>query len=187
MSTMPNTQTHIAEVATIPIADGEWSEGRPPMEAPTLWKSGVKVVHKLTGREAVIFRMDLGTMQFRGYYPDENRLDARTEWQHARDWNVKVTLHPDDLKRRAAAEVLEKAISSLDPKEVGWATVLLDGDDPIKGLAKLNAMRESGIIKSAPDVLAAAVAPSAEDETITRAAQLDAAQRKSRKAKPEGT
>lgn len=183
----PNAQTHIAEVTTIPLGDGEWTEGRAPLEAPTLWKSGVKVIHKLTGREAVIFRMDLGTMQFRAYYPDENRLDARTEWQHAINWNVKVTLHPDELARRKAREELDQAIASLDADELAAVEALVDGDDPTKGLAKIQALRKLGVIKGRADALAAATAL-AEDELLAKAAQLDAAQRQARprKAKPEG-
>lgn len=153
----PNAQTHVPVTVDVPAESAWTGEGRQYMEPPTLWKAGVKVVHKLTGREAVIYRMDLGTMQFRPFYLDTQSHAGRTEWESSRDWNVSVTLHPDEMAKRDVRKKLDAEISALDPDELEAMHALVDGDDPAKGLAKLNALRKLGVIKSKPAVAAVAI------------------------------
>jgi hypothetical protein len=153
----PTTDTHVPVECHIP-GEAEWDGGgRPPLEVPSLWRKGVKVVHKLSGREAAIHVIDLSTRMFRAYYLDTKTHDSRVEWQHCRDWNVQVTLSPAEEKRVAARRVLEDEIAKLDPKELAAVEVLVDEPDATKALAKLHALRALGVIKAAPEVAQAAI------------------------------
>lgn len=144
----PTLETHIPIKVEVP-ADGDYTGvGRPPLPTPSLWQPGVKVVHKLSGREAVVRLIDYYTEQFRAYYPDTGENDDRTTWQVCRDWNVAVQLAPKELERQKAREALEAEIAKLDEHDLAAVSVLVDDPDPKKALAKLEAMRKLGVIKS---------------------------------------
>lgn len=151
----PNHDTHVPIKVAVP-ADDDWSgAGRPVLPTPSLWQEGVKVVNKITGREAVVRKVDHYTNQFRAYYPDTGENDGRSSWQHCKDWTVAVTLSPAEQEKQLAREALQAEIAKLDPEELAAVSVLVDDPDARKALAKLEAMRKLGIIKSAPVAQAA--------------------------------
>jgi len=155
---VPNAETHVPIKVHIP-ADTDWNgAGRPDIPPPSLWEHSVKVVRKIDGREAIVRVIDLATMQFRAYWPDTNESDSRATWQHCRDFNVAVTFSPKELEKQAARNAYEAEVAKLDAKELAAVSVLVDGDDPIKALGKLEALRALGLIKARPDVAAQAIA-----------------------------
>lgn len=162
---VPSIETHIPlTVAELPNEPAELAADRPDAPTPSLWQRSVKVKHKVTGKPAIVHKVDHGTMMFRAYYPDElnkdggiGRFAERTEWEHCRDWDVEVTFSPRELERQAARAQLEAEISRLDAKELALVSVLCDDPDATKALAKLEAMRSAGLIKGAPEVVAVAV------------------------------
>lgn len=165
----PNPETHVPVKVHIPTEGNDLAAGRPDIPPPSLWERSVKVVRKIDGREAIVNRIDLRTMMFRAYYPDEGAFDPetkkpvgrfadRTEWESCKDWTPSVTFSPRELERQAASSLLEEEIAKLDPNEMAAVSVLVDGDDPAKGLAKLEALRRLGIIKGSPAAAHAAIA-----------------------------
>lgn len=157
----PNPQTHVPVMVEIPSVDEAKDNlgGRAPIQPPTLWMRGVECVHKVTGRIAAVMSVDLGTMQFRPYFPDTNEHGDRTHWESCQMWIPRVTVHPEEAKRREVQKALEAEIDALDPEEIEDVRVMLDGDDPVKALAKLNAMKRRGFIKGRPAALAQAAEP----------------------------
>lgn len=153
----PNAQTHIPVVVVIPADETMIGDGRAYMQPPTLWREGVEVVHKVSSRRAVVYKIALDTMQFRPYWPDEKKHAGRTEWESCKDWIPQTKLHPNEIARREAQQALQAQMDALDAKEVAAVSVLVDGDDPKKGLAKIEALRALGVIKSPPAAVAAAV------------------------------
>lgn len=146
MSQNPNIETHVAETADLPGEDYGNLVGREDLPVPSLWQPKVKVTHKRTGRKAVIFRIDHGMQMFRAFYPDEDRLATRTEWEQCKDWDVDVTFSPAELERQAAMAKLEEEINKLDARSIGLARVLCDDADPNKALAKMNLLVQSGML-----------------------------------------
>lgn len=183
----PNVDTHVPVTVHIPAEKTELISGRPDEPTPSLWQKSVMVSHRDTGRRAVVLVIDWATNMFRPFFPDEGergedgkplgKFSGRTEWEHCKDWMVEVTLSPAEMERQAARDQLAKEIATLDPKALGWVTVLADDADPTRALAKLNALREAGIIPKAVSVEAAAEA----------VAEVKAPKPKGpAKAKPEG-
>lgn len=160
MNNVPNIDTHIPITSTLPDESQESLVGRPDLPVPSLWQVAVQVKHKVTGQEAVVARMDHNMNMFRAYYPAEQRFAPRTEWQHCRDWQVSVTLSPKELERQAASAEFRRQTEAMDPSELAAVMVLVDADDPAKALAKLEALRKMGVVKSSPAVVAAAVTES---------------------------
>lgn len=165
--TAPTVETHVPITAEMPDESTELAVGRPDLRTPSLWQHSVKVTHKVTGREAVVARVDYGTNMFRAFYPNEGpvidgkpsgRFAERTEWENCRDWRVDVTFSPRELERQQARVQLEQEIAKLDANSLAAVTVLCDDPDPAKALAKLEALRRMGIIKTSSDVAQAAVA-----------------------------
>lgn len=161
----PNPETHVPVKVHIPVKEDASSiaAGRPDLPPPSLWERSVKVVRKLDGKEAIVNSVDLRTMMFRAWYPDEGpvvadektgqpvragRFADRTEWESCKDWNPSVVFSPKELERQAAQQLLDEEVAKLDQRELAAVSVLVDGDDPAKGLAKLEALRMLGIIKS---------------------------------------
>lgn len=170
MNPTPTLETHVPLKGEITVSESnELTSGRPDLPVPTIWQQSVQVKHRMTGENALIWRFDHRTNMFRAYYTERGETDPatgkpagkfsdRTEWEMCADWIPQVTLAPRELERRAARVKLDEEICKLDSKELAAVTVLLDGDDPVKGLAKLNALRSLGMIKGSPEALADAAA-----------------------------
>ncbi len=152
----PTHETHIPLKAEIPPPPEEIQAERPYVHPPNLWQEGVKCKHKVTGQEAIVIRIDLGTMQFRPYYPETQTHASRTEWQACAEWQVETTLSPKEVARQEALKQLQAEMAALDKTELAWASVLAADDDPAKSLAKLEAMRAGGFLKGKPETVAAA-------------------------------
>lgn len=146
MSQNPSLETHVAETAELPGEDHGQLVGRADLPTPSLLQARVKVKHRVTKQEAVIFRVDHGMNMLRLYYPAEDRLANRTEWEQARNWEPELTFSPAELERQAAAAKLEAEIASLDARSIGLARVLCDDPDPNKALAKLGLLVQSGML-----------------------------------------
>lgn len=161
----PSLDTHVPVVAFIPKESNDIAVGREDIPPPSLWQKSVKVTRKKDGKEAVVNRIDWAMGMFRAYYPDETdpktgekgRFADRTEWEHCRDWNVAVTYSPKELERQAARALLEEEIAKLDAKSLAAVSVLCDDADPAKALAKLDALRQLGVVKVSAEAAKAAV------------------------------
>lgn len=162
MSHQPTIETHVPITTQLPTEGTDLAVGRPDIPPPSLWQQSVKVVHKLTGRSAVVARVDWSMNMFRAYYPDQGDLDPitkmpkgrfaeRTEWEHCRDWDVAVTFSPKELERQAARQRLDEEISQLDATSMAAVMVLCDDPDPAKALGKLEALRRLGVVKASPE------------------------------------
>lgn len=150
----PSISTHVPLTHELPQEDLGALVGRKDIPPPSLWQNSVKIRHKVTGKSAVVVRVDWGMNMFRAFYPDEanaeggmGRFSERTEWEHCRDWDVEVTFSPAEIERQAARKLLEDKIASLDAKQLAMARVLCDDEDPAKGLGKLELLIQSGLIK----------------------------------------
>lgn len=164
----PSLATHVPVKVDLPDEDTELSVGRDDLPTPSLWQRSVEAKHKITGRRAVVARVDWATNMFRAFYPDEGdpgpdgkptgRFAERTEWEHCRDWDVAVTWSPQELERQAAQRKLQGEIATLDPKSLAAVSVLCDDTDPVKALAKLEALRQLGVVKTSAEAAQMAVA-----------------------------
>lgn len=164
----PSIATHIPVTVDMPDEDATLAVGRPDLPTPSLWQRSVQVAHKITGKSAIVQRVDYATNMFRAFYPDEGELDPetgapkgrfaeRTEWEHCRDWNVAVTFSPKELERQAAFKKLRDEMDRLDKTTLALMSVLCEDADPVRALAKLEALRHIGAVKVAPEVAAAAI------------------------------
>lgn len=153
----PTIATHVPVVVSLPEEKAEIASFRLDLPTPSLWQHGVKVVRKIDGKEAVVHRIDWSTNMFRAYYPGEDRFGERTQWEHCRDWNVAVTLSPQEQERQAARELLDAEIARLDAKSLAAVSVLCDDPDPAKALGKLEALRALGVVKVSSEAAQAAV------------------------------
>jgi len=163
----PHVATHVAETAELPQEPLDQIEDRPDEPTPSLWQRSVKVQHKVSGREAVVVRVDYYTNMFRAFYPDERdkdgalgRYGTRREWEHCHDWHVRSTFSPAELGRQAALAKLERELEEMaqtDPKGLALVQVLCDDPDPNKNFAKIQALRAAGLIKASAEVASAAV------------------------------
>lgn len=163
----PHVDTHIAERVELPPEPSDDEQDRPDEPTPSLWQNSVKVVHKLSQRTAVVVRVDWNMNMFRAYYPDERakdgtmgRFSSRREWEHCHDWLVQTTYSPAELDRQAAHTRLEAELDDMartDPKGLALAQALCDDPDPARNFAKLQKLREAGLIKSSAEVMTAAV------------------------------
>lgn len=162
---VPSIATHIpVTVDELPEEEADLASNRPDEPTPSLWQRSVKVRHKATGKPAIVHRVDWATNMFRAYYPDETSSDGkqgrfaeRTEWEHCRDWDVEVTFSPRELERQAASKRLHEEIAKLDEASMAAVAVLVDGDEPAKALAKIEALRKLGVIKASAEAAAVAV------------------------------
>ncbi len=164
---LPNISTHVPLVANLPKEGTDLAVGRPDLPTPSLWQEAVQVSHKVTKKVAVVARIDWGTNMFRAFFPDEGeivngkpagRFSERTEWEQCHNWDVAVTFSPRELERQAALSLLSDEMSKLDPAESAAVMVLVDGDDPVKGLAKLEALRRLGVVKMSASAAQAVIA-----------------------------
>lgn len=170
----PSIETHVPLQVHIPEEPRELAVGRPDIPPPSLWKGSVKVrtahTHRWgAGKEAVVVRVDHSTNMFRAFYPDEGPIDdttgkpvgrfaERTEWEHCRDWTVEVTFSPKELERQAARMKLESEIALLDKTSLAAVSILCDDADPVKALAKLEALRQLGIVKASSEAAQVVIA-----------------------------
>lgn len=168
----PTIETHVpvkVGADEIPEEGNELAVGRPDLPTPSLWQRAVRATHKVTGRRAIVHRVDWATNMFRAFYPDEGdpdpatgrpkgRYSERTEWEHCRDWQVEVTFSPRELERQKARAQLEVELSTLDAADLAAVSVLCDDADPAKALAKLEALRRLGVIKASSEAAQMAVA-----------------------------
>lgn len=162
----PTIATHVPMTADIPKEDVGLMVGRPDAYTPSLWQHSVKVKHKVTGKPAVVVRVDWGTNMFRAFYPHEpnnagdlGRFAERTEWEHCRDWDVETTYSPAELERQAARVALEAKIGLLDAKQIALAKVLCDDEDANKALSKLEMLIQSGLIQMPAEIAPEVVGP----------------------------
>ncbi len=155
---LPTIDTHVPMKTELPKEGTDLAVGRPDAPTPSLWQEAVQVTHKVTKKVAVVARVDRATNIFRAFYPNEGDLDPdtgnpkgrfseRTEWEACKDWDVSVTFSPRELERQKARTMLEDEMAKLDVSEAAAVMVLVDGDDPVKGLAKLEALRRLGVVK----------------------------------------
>lgn len=165
---LPSIETHVPVTTTLPEESNDLAVGRPDLPTPSLWQHSVQVSHKVTKKLAVVARVDWATNMFRAFYPDEGergpdgipvgRFSERTEWEHCHNWDVSVTFSPRELERQKARTMLEDEMAKLDVGEAAAVMVLVDGDDPVKGLAKLEALRRLGVIKGSVEAVQAVIA-----------------------------
>lgn len=165
---VPSIDTHIPKTASLPAEPAHLSDGRPDLPTPSLWQNSVRCTHKVTGKPAIVVRVDYGTNMFRAFFPEEGDIDPdtqerkgrfaeRTEWEHCANWDVEVTYSPKELERQAARAQLEMEISKLDATGLAAVTVLCDDPDPTKALAKLEALRALGVVKVSSEAAKVAV------------------------------
>lgn len=164
---LPSIETHVPLTTNIPEETNDLAVGRPDLPTPSLWQHSVQVSHKVTKKLAVVARVDWSTNMFRAFYPGDGergpdgaplgRFSERTEWEHCRDWDVSVTFSPKELERQKARTMLEDEMSKLDVSEAAAVMVLVDGDDPVKGLAKLEALRRLGVVKGSAAAVQAVI------------------------------
>ncbi len=166
---LPTIDTHVPQKAELPKESADLAVGRPDAPTPSLWQEAVQVTHKITKKVAVVARVDRPCNIFRAFYPNEGELDPntgnpvgrfseRTEWEACKDWDVSVTFSPRELERQKARTMLEDEMAKLDPSESAAVMVLVDGDDPVKGLAKLEALRRLGVVKGSTEAVKAVMA-----------------------------
>ena len=147
MSDTPHISTHVPLLVDIPKEEVDQSEDhrRADITPPNIWPRAVGVVRKSDGKRAAVHVLDLNTRQFRAYYPEEQRFGDRTEWHPFDAWNVDVTFSPAELERQAAATKLSAELDALNGAELKLFQAFCMDDDPRKALAKLDAMRDSGL------------------------------------------
>lgn len=166
---VPSIETHIPKTEAVPDEPAELAVGRPDAPTPSLWQRSVKVRHKVTGRPALVHKVDWAMNMFRAFFPEEGDVDPetgkplgrfaeRTEWEHCANWDVEVTFSPAEIERQAARARLSEAIAKLEGKSLALATVLCDDPDPAKALGKLELLISTGVIQGPVDALAAAAA-----------------------------
>lgn len=167
----PNIETHIPlTVDNMPSEAAELAVGRPDLPVPSLWQKAVSVTRKVDGRRAVVATVDHAMNMFRAYFPDEGDIDpdtgkpkgrfsSRTDWEQCARWDVDVTFSPKELARQAAKAKLDAEVAKLDAKSLAHVMILCDDNDPAKALAKLEALREMGVIKMPPEVAQATLEP----------------------------
>lgn len=163
----PTIDTHVPIIVEMPTEPNESTNDRPDLPVPSLWQKSVQARHKVSGKVAIVVRVDWSMNMFRGFYPDEGDLDedkkpkgrfaTRTEWEHCRDWEVSVTYSPKELARQEARAQLEAEIRKLDAKGLAAVRVLCDDDDPAKALAKLEALRQLGVVKVSAEAAVEAI------------------------------
>lgn len=166
---VPSIETHIPKTEAVPNEPNELAVGRPDAPTPSLWQRSVKVKHKVTGRPALVHKVDWSMNMFRAFFPEEGEIDPetgrpvgkfseRTEWEHCANWDVEVTFSPAELERQAAKTRLSEEIAKLEGRSLALATMLCDDPDPAKALGKLELMISAGLIQGSPDALTAAAA-----------------------------
>jgi hypothetical protein len=153
----PSVETHIPEKGELPKEEERLIADRPDAPTPSLWQRAVKVRHRVTGEPAMVVNPQWATCQFRAYYTD--RLDPitgvkgtygnRTQFESFDRWEVETTFSPLELERQAAAASLAEEIASMTEQERALVSVWCDDPDPNKNVAKLQALRVAGMIKSA--------------------------------------
>lgn len=126
--------------------DDEGLVGREDIEPPSLWQKGVRVTHNITGKRAVVFRIDRHCNQFRAYYPDEERIAPRTEWESMAFWTPETTVSPVELARREKQAEWDAAVAALSPDDQEFAHSMAEDVDPEKAIKKLNALAAKGFI-----------------------------------------
>lgn len=152
----PSAETHIPEKGDLPDEPERLIADRPDAPTPSLWQRSVKVKHKLTGEPALVQRIDWGVGLFRAYYTE--RLDpesgkkgvfaTRTQWESCSNWDVETTFAPHEIERQVAAAALAAEYDSLSDQERALVLAFCDDPDPNRNVAKLQALRAAGLIKS---------------------------------------
>lgn len=174
----PSLATHIPLTGELPDENLGALTGRADLPTPNLWQGKVKVRHKVTGKPAIVVRVDYAMMMFRAYFPDEvgangemGRFSERTEWYQCRDWDVEVTFSPAELERQTAKKLLDDQIAMLDATQIALARVLCDDPDPNKALAKLRMLIQAGLVKIPEEVAALVAEPVLPPEPVQRVAK----------------
>ena len=152
----PSVETHIPEKGDLPPEEERLIADRPDAPTPSLWQRAVKVKHKATGEPAMVVRPLWDTNQFRAFYSE--RLDPitgakgtygnRTQFESFERWEVETTFSPLELERQTAAAALAEEVASLTEQERAMVALWCDDPDPNKNVAKLQALRTAGMIKS---------------------------------------
>lgn len=147
----PNIETHVAVLADgLDLKQLEREDaglvGREDIEAPSLWQKGVKVTNNITGKRAVVFRLDRHCNQFRAYYPDEERIAPRTEWESMAFWTPETTVSPIELARREKQAEWDATVAGLSEDDQQFARSMADDPDPEKAIKKLHALATKGFI-----------------------------------------
>ncbi len=152
----PSVETHIPEKGELPPEEERLIADRPDAPTPSLWQRAVKVHHRTTGEPAMVVRVDWGTNLFRAYYSErkdpitgaKGTYSGRTEWESCSAWDVETTFSPLELERQVAAAALVEEIASMTEQERALVSVWCDDPDPNKNVAKLQALRVAGMIKT---------------------------------------
>lgn len=69
-------------------------------------------------------------------------------WQSMADWIPQTTLSEAEVLLQETRAKLHQELASLDKGELAAVEVLADDPDPARALAKIEAMRRLGIIKT---------------------------------------
>jgi hypothetical protein len=155
---------------------------RPDIPCASAFAKGAIVTNMRTKQKAVVHRVDLVTRQMRLWYPDRKDLpikqqfDGRTEWRSFDEWIPEIKLSPEEVERQEAKRLFEKELEAFDADGLQLVTVFCDDPDPVKALAKIRAMKKTGIVK-----LAANAAPVEEPENLTPPKELATSIRKGNK------
>ncbi|MGL4444248.1 MAG: hypothetical protein ACRCU1_11520 [Alsobacter sp.] len=127
---------------------------RPDIPPPSAYARTAVVEHRRTRKRAVVHRVDFVTRQMRLWYPDrsdlprEKQFDARTEWQSFDEWDPIITFSPDEVERQNAVKLFEDELLAFDAQGLALVKVFCDDDDPVKSLAKVRALKLSGMVRT---------------------------------------
>lgn len=145
---------HIPVTADVPEEPVGDLEDRPDIPVPSAYARGAVVRHRIEGTKAVIHRVDHITRQLRLYYPDRpegKRYEPRTTWHSFESWEPEITLSPEEVERQNALKLFEEELTDFDAAGLELVKVFCDDPDPIKALAKVRALKKSGMVRTAAE------------------------------------
>lgn len=146
---------HVPVKAESPDEDAEAAHDRPDIPPASAYAKSAVVTNIRTKQKAVVHRVDLITRQLRLWYPDRKHLplkeqfDGRTEWQSFDNWVPEIQFSPEEIARQEAKVQFAAELEEFDQDGLQLVTVFCDDPDPVKALAKLRALKKSGLVKVA--------------------------------------
>ncbi|HYE92349.1 MAG TPA: hypothetical protein VEA38_15070 [Terriglobales bacterium] len=134
-----NEEIHTPTRIEIPTED-DLGVDRQKIPHPGPWQDGVRAKSKKTGEVVWVRRVDTDTRQFRIVG------EPRTKWHSFEDFDPIVEKSPADIAREKATAELAEELAKLTPEQAAMVQVLADDADPVKGLAKLRALKGIGAL-----------------------------------------
>jgi hypothetical protein len=162
----------------VPDEPDDAAHDRPDIPPASPFAKGALVTHMRTKQKAVVHRVDFVTRQMRLWYPERKHLpikeqfDGRTEWQSFDEWIPEIEFSPEEIERQQAKKLFAQELEAFDADGLQLVTVFCDDPDPVKALAKIRAMKRTGIVKlaagAAPVEPETPLAPPPEPTTTTK-------------------